>query len=496
MERENLVKQIDPNQKVPLSEKLFFGSADMYGGGAQALITAVYLVFLVNNDVPIKLAGLIVMISRLWDAISDPLMGVISDNTRTKWGRRRPYIFIGGILVIIAFALLFMPLYGVQSVGLKFTIYLFAYLFYSTVSTVINVPYSSMSAEISTDYDEKTKVNTIRLVFSMASSGISAAVPILLIESLQDGKMRVNTFSTIMILVFGIFYCLPLVLAAIKCKERIELPKEKSVFSIKTFLRPLQVKAFLYLLIMYLCAYTCMDIVASNVIFFAEYGINFSQSSFFILAIIMVSYALMVPVLSSLLNKGWAKPFLFRVGIPLYVLGIIILTMYPIGFAEWPIYLICVMIGVGMSGCQMMPWIIFPDVVDVGELKFNERTTGSYSGIMTFIRKSTSAIAIAITSWGLSISGFKEPVTDYETGFVQKFAQSESAILGLRLVILIPVLIFVTIAYIYARKLKLTPKKSYKIKDFIDMQKENPEFEDTLCEEDKMELKEIKEDLF
>lgn len=492
----NNANEKDFNQIVSRREKLFFGAADLYGGGAQALITAVYLVFLVTNGLTLKQAGLIVMIARLWDAISDPLMGIITDNTRTKWGRRRPYMFAGGFLIIISFALLFMPLYGMTNQTFKIILYLFAFLFYNTLSTVINVPYSSMSTEISTDYKEKTKINTIRLIFSMVSSGISTGAPILLIERLQKGLMTVNTFSLIMILVFGTFYCIPLVLAAVKCRERATIPETKSVFTIKTFLRPLKVKAFVYLLIIYLCAYSCMDLIATNVIFFADYGLNFSSTSFFILLVIMLSYAAMVPVLSRLLSKGWAKPYLFRMGIPLYILGIILLCLYPKGWIDWPILILCVLIGVGMSGCQMMPWIIFPDVVDVGELKFNDRPTGSFSGLMTFIKKSTSAVAIGLSAWVLDMSGFRKPQTDLLTGIVEKFPQPASAEWGLRLVIMIPVIIFITIAFIYARKLKLNAYRSCKTKEFIDLQKEGKLSEEFMSSEDWNEYQAVVRELF
>lgn len=485
-------------QKVPLKEKLFFGSADMFGGGAQALISAVYLVFLVNNGVSIELAGLIVMASKIWDAVTDPLMGIISDNTRTKWGRRRPYIFLGAFLFIPAFALLFLPLYSIQIQGLKFSIYLVSYCFYMTVSTIISVSYSSLSTEISTDIDEKTRINSIRLLFSMVSSGISALAPILLIEQLQNRAINIDQFSLIIILAFGALYAIPLFLCAIFSKERVPISKEKKKFSIKTFVKPLKVKVFVYFLLSYLFSFTCMDIITANIVFFADYGLKLGKSSSILLIIIMLSYAAVVPVHYKLLSKGFAKPKLFRMGIPLYILGIICICLYPAGAPFWPVPIFCVIIGVGMSGCQLIPWILFPDVVDVGELKLKERIAGSFSGIMTFIRKASSAIAIAITSWvlGLDIVGFREPVTDYLTGTVTKFEQPESAVWGLRMIVMVPVIVFISLAFFFSAKTKLTKARSQKIKEFIELQNKGELDIEKLSEADREEYLKIQKELF
>ncbi|MGI6701804.1 MAG: MFS transporter [Christensenellales bacterium] len=494
---ENNLK-LDPGQKVPLKEKLFFGAADIFGGGAQALISTVFLVFLVNVGIDLKLAGVIVMISKLWDAVSDPMVGIISDNTRTKWGRRRPYMFAGGFLIIISLLLMFIPLHGMSNKVLKFSFYLFSYLFYCTVSTIIMVPYSSMSTEISTDYDEKTRVNTIRLIFSMASSGISALIPTELADRLNNGTMTITQFSIIMICVFGTFYCIPMVLAAIKCKERANIPQEKKKFSFKEFVRPLKVKAFVYLLIAYLFSYSCMDIITANIVFFTKFGLQIKMSSTVLLAVIMLSYAVTVPFLSVLMSKGWSKPKLMRTGIPLYIAGIVFLTVYPtiwFDIPEWPILIFCVMIGLGMSGCQMMPWIIFPDVIDVGELKLKDRPTGSFSGLMTFIKKTTSAIAIGITGLILDLTGFIEPVADQD-GIVSSVTQPLSAVLGLRIMILVTVVLFVSITYIYAKKLKLDPKRSRKVTYYIGLQNEGKLDNEHMSEEDWRELKAIEEELF
>ncbi|MDR1906385.1 MAG: MFS transporter, partial [Clostridiales bacterium] len=457
---ENVAQNADHDVAVSRKESFFFALGDFFGG-AGSLVTTVYVVYLAINGLNPGLAASIVMIAKIWDAVTDPLMGVISDNTRSKWGRRRPYIFAGGLLILLSFTLLFMPLYAMESQWLKYGLYLIAYLVFSTVSTIISVPYSALLTEITSNHNERNKINTIRLVVSMLSSALSAGVPIILIETLQsnDSDMTVSLFSVMMILGFGILYAVPLVLCAIYSKERLPVPKEKAVFSIKEFVKPLRVKAFVCLVVMYFTAFTCMDLITTNIIYMMDYGLNVSFTSFYILATIMVSYAATIPLHNKLM-KTKSKAFLFRVGIPLYMVGIVFLCLYPDTWNENFLFPIAVAIGLGMSGCQLLPWYIFPDVVDIGELKFKERNAGSFSGIMTFIRKTTAAVAIGISGWVLSAVNFQKPETDSVTGVVTSFEQSPEAILGLRLVIMIPVILFITAAFLFSLKLKITPQRS------------------------------------
>lgn len=485
------MKKSNVNEEVSTGEKLAFGAADLFGGGAQALITAIYTVFLTMNGVPIAMAGLIVGIAKIWDAISDPLMGVITDNTRSRWGRRKPYLVAGGLLVIVSFAWLFVPMYGSSNVWTKFAVYLSAYLFYSTVATIITVPYYSFSTEISTSYQETTKINAIRLYFSMASSAISAVVPMLLIDKLQSGAMSVDTFSRIMVLAFGLLYCIPLVVCGLRCKERAAVPDTKTRFSYKSFVRPLSVKAFRILLGIYLCAFTCMDVISSNIIYFAKYGIAFGMPSFVLLAVIMIAYVAMMPVLTSLMKKGRSKPALIKLGIPLYIIGAVVLCLLPKGSSDLVAILLCVVIGVGMSGCQMMPWIIFPDVVDIAELKLHDRPTGSFSGLMTFARKTTAAIAIALTSLVLTMTGFVEPVAD-ASGTVPTVVQPISAQWGLRLTIMITIVVLITVVYFLCGKLHLSQERSERVKLILKKQEQK----EALSEEDQAFCSEIAEDLF
>ena len=107
-------------------EKLIFAWGDVFGGGAQALIGVLYLIFLTDViGINPALAATAILVSKIWDAVSDPLMGVISDNTRTKIGRRRPYILGGGfLLVAVQYGFLsFLP-FPFSSINKKVLIFL------------------------------------------------------------------------------------------------------------------------------------------------------------------------------------------------------------------------------------------------------------------------------------------------------------------------------------------------------------------------------------
>lgn len=452
--------------EVPLYERLAFALADFFGGGAQALITAIYTVFLTMNGVPIALAGVIVAVAKAWDAVNDPLIGVLSDNTRSRFGRRKPYILFGGALVVLSFALLFLPLYGINSVYLKFAVYLFSYLVYSTVASIVLVPYYSLSTEISTSYRETTRINTLRLYFSMASGGVSALVPVYLIDKLHAGSLSVTAFSMLIVFGFGSVYSAPLILCGVLCKERAPVPDQKSELSYRSFLLPFRVKAFRYLLMIYLCGFTCLDIISVNIVYFTKYSLRLPVPSFILLLSIMAAYIGMMPVLSLLMKKGCSKPSLIRMGIPLYISSAAALALLPQGAPAAIAITLCLLIGAGMSGCQMMPWILFPDVVDVAELKLGARVSGSFSGIMTFARKATSALAIAVTGFTLQAAGFLAPVADSQ-GAIPEIEQSLSAQWGLRLIILIPISLLISVVFVYSGKLRLKQAVSRQIQNLL-----------------------------
>jgi len=475
------------NLQMKKKEKLIFAWGDVFGGGAQALIGVLYLIFLTDViGINPAIAATAILISKIWDAVSDPLMGVISDNTRTKMGRRRPFILGGGFLIIVAFALMWLPIGGWQSDTAKVVFAISTYLFYSTVSTIIAVPYSSLSAEITTNVKERNNVNVIRLVVSTVATAVCTLLPSMILEVYKAGTIGISTFYLVVGIGFGLFFALPLILIGFFTIERVVVPIEKSKFEVKTFVKPLKVKAFRGLVYMYLCQSISMDILSAGIIYYALYVVKGSPTIF--LGTFIGVQLLMFPIINKLVNVIDKKK-IYYFGLPIAVVGFIFVGLYP---ADWPIigaYLLTAVTAFGFAGAQLMSWIIFPDAVDAGELKLNERPTGSFSGIMTFIRKTSSAIAIQIFGIMLYISGYISPT---ETN--QLPTQPDGALLGIRLAMSLSFVLLMTVGYFVAKKFVLTNDRSLKVRKFLQIRLETGL--DGLSAEDQKELDQLQSEIF
>lgn len=479
MEEKN--NPVAPADRVPPKERIFYGLAALLDGGGGTLMSLVLLGFL-NKGLGIAsaVAAAIIFASKAWDAISDPLLGAISDNTRSKWGRRRPYLFAGGILIMLALGLLFAPIKSFPN-GVKIAWASIAYIFYCTCSTVSQVPFCSLSSDISPDFRERNNVNTIKLIFNMVSAGLCYLIPVFLFENYLDGDISEVQFFLAMFLGFGIFFGLPLVLSSFFIKERTPYdPEIKVKFSFKSYIEPFKVKSYVWHLVMYGSAFICIDIISALAVYYATdvlRGVtvfSWKMSSLFIIAPMMVTAACMLPVVYYFM-KHKSKQFAFRIGLPCYIIGGISLAVLPTSAPGWLVPVFTFIMGVGIGGAQMIPWLIFPDTVDIAELKYGARLTGSFSGLMTFSRKLATAIAILIVGAILTLSG-EDPDAEIQK---ESVLIAVRAIMGISIVVLIGIAIFASFRY------KVTNKDLERVRYFLDAQHNNAL--ESLTDEEKAE---------
>lgn len=488
-------------------EKIAYSGGEIYGSGYSALLGVVLSFFLTTLVLRgIKnaelYAAIIIVVSKVWDAVSDPLMGVISDNTRTKMGRRRPWIIIGGALVPVAFAIMFMPwAKNIQNEGLRIAYACFGYFLLCTVNTISQVPYMSLTAEISGDFNERNKANSIKLIFSLVSSGLFFLIPSAATEaysaylsgtkSMYGTTNEVGFFLTVAVLC-GVIFGIATVLVGVFSKERIPYDKtQKSKFSFKSYAVPLKNKSYRYHLLMYLMAFGCYDFISALVLYYVTAVVpsitifGMKMGSLFIVAPMMVMAAVTYPLNMKLKNtKG--KQFVYRWGLPFYILGAIGLAVFPNttnSNVSWILLVCSAIMGIGFGGAQMMPWMIFPDTQDVAELKTGVKDTGCYSGLMTFTRKIGTALAQSIVLIVLACVGYSDATAKMDEGILTAYPKKVT--LAIRIMFGVIVVVMISVAIWASLQYKVTDKKLARIKYFLEKQRAGEN--DTLSDEEKAE---------
>lgn len=489
MRKKNSTLPCSREDYIPTREKLLYGLGDFFGGGQSTMLSLILLKFFTDGlYIEAGLAGTIIMIAKLWDAISDPLMGNFSDNFRSKWGRRKPFIFLGGVLIIPALLFLFAPWswgmeQGSPAYSLKVAVVVIAYVVYCTVSTVSQVPYCSLSSEISSDYKQRNYANTFKLVTDMAAAGLCFLIPSLVWEAFEAGNISLTAFWLIISLGFGSIFAITLILCALSIKERTPVPAGKVHFSFKSYATPLKIRSFRWHLVMYIASFLTMDLISTLALYYCSNVLNgvtlFGKqiSSLYVIAPMMVVAALSVPLYYFFMHKK-SKQYSFRLGMPLYILGAILLAVYQPSWPSWLVPLFAVILGLGFGGAQMMPWLIFPDTVDVAELKLGKRDTGSFSGLMTFSRKACTALAISAVGWTLQLAGY---ISTEDTTIVQP----ESALVAVRILLGGGVTLLIVLAFVSSLMYKITDKKLARVRYFLDKQRAGEN--DTLTSEEKAE---------
>ena len=461
-------------------EQGFFAFADLYGGGGQALIGVLYFFFLTNIiGLQPVLAGAVTLISEIWDAISDPLMGVIGDNTRTKMGRRRPYILVGGCLLAVAFALIFMPVSSLPELW-KFIYCAATYLFYNTVSTMINVSYSSLSAEISAVSAERDSANVMRLVVSTVGAAVCTLVPSLVLDAYADGKMDLTTLYLIVGVGFGLLFALAVILCALFVEERVQVSQEKRKIDLRETVEPLKIRPFRQLVGMYLGQALCMDVFSTGVAMFAAYVTTPKGSVTVFLGIFIAVQLLAFPLVNKLIKTVDINR-IYGFGLPLSIVALVAFAIF--GSDLYVAYGCVFFVAVGFAGAQLTSWIMFPHAIDAGELVSGKRQSGSGSAIMTFARKSSSALVIMLFSLVLQFTGYNG---DLEV-------QSISAQNGIKYVMAFTCILFMVLGFVMARRYVLSQQKNQQVQKYLALKRAGEL--DTLTEEEKAEYDRLMESL-
>ena len=400
---------LNKQKKMTWRTYLAYGAADLYGGGCFFIVTTFAMYYLVNViGLHPVLAGLIPAIGKFWDAVSDPMMGYIADNTpQNRFGKRRVWFLVSIVPIALSFIIIWFPT-GIESQAGKFIFYTIAYIIFFTVSTVSYIPYAALSAEITKDFSERNKLNGSRLMFSFIATLLGGLLAQPIIDAFHGSMMGYFVMSIVFALIFALPW-IPLYF------ETWELPEEKSQKKsdakfIKNFLSLFKSKSCRVHIAMYVCSYGALDIVMSLVLFYIVDYLN--RGSVFVIAqgALLLTMMATLPIHNRIINKRGHKP-VYVTALIIFAVSIVLMSFHTP--QTNPIFLILnmVLMGVGISANNLIPHQLLPFLADIDKLMSGENRAGTYSAAMTLTRKLFLGLVIMTTiGFVLSGIGYKNPV--------------------------------------------------------------------------------------
>ena len=394
-----------------------------YGIGDYAIClywsgVSLYLLYFYTDIVGISpyAAGLIYGLGIMWDAFTDPFMGFLAERTRSKMGSYRPYIHYGSIPLALSFVLL---LWVPPFEGTSLIIFLLLVnIIHRTCFTVVSVPYSSLTARITDDSDERTILTSSRMLSAaLGTFSISAlGFPIILYfgggeESLGFIYLGiVSGLIAIFILKITVYFVEERRFKASKKELPTFLEVTRSVS--KNYPFWIVFSAIIILISTYL-------MFNNNLIYFTKYALGLHEYQGLILGILNGATLLAVPFWAYAALKIGKKNTWLLAMIALLI-GFSIFYYYPISDLNTLLYIL-VFIGFGNGATGVLFWSMLPDTIEYGEWKSGIRTESSLYGFMTFAQK--GAIGIAVFILGIALTGI---------GFEPNQEQSEETLKALK----------------------------------------------------------------
>ena len=432
--------------------KIAYGAADMYGGGTFLIISIFYLEFLTRLGIPSILAGTIPLIGKIWDAVSDPIMGTIVDRTKSKYGSKRFYLLLGSFIGTITFTLLWVSFSG--TIFWMYMFYLLTFLLFSTGFTIVMVPYNALLPEMIDDYHLRGQYTGIRMIFSAGSAIIAGLLPNMIINSV--GASSVSTGYLVMGVLFGIIFFVSILFTFLKTWEK---PSEgaTSIFSFHEFITEsssvYKNRSFRYFLGIFLFGQGSADFVMILFIYFLRDVLNQSNQYTFVMSGVLASQILAMVFFQFLLKKTSKRiPILY--GFPIRIIAMISMLFFAYSGAPiLPIFIASFISGFGTAASSVTSFAILPDLTDVDELISGSRRSGVYSGMATFTRQIANGLAFGIVGLILTIIGYDKGADNVV------LTQSELTVQGIKYAFVILPTLFMILALWFTYRYPLNKKE-------------------------------------
>jgi glycoside/pentoside/hexuronide:cation symporter, GPH family len=455
------------SEKLTLSTKLAYGAGDL-GTAITSIMMGSFLLFFFTNvaGLDARLAGSILMISKVWDAMIDPFVGILSDRTQSRLGRRLPWMMYSAIPFGITYFLLwFVP--NVDQWG-KFWYYVVVSVAFSTCFTTVNLPYTALTAELTQDYNERTTLNSFRFTFSIGGSIVSLIIAGIIFAYFKNAASQATLGSCVtgslpylvlggvctILSVLPIYWCVWGTRRQVLVKETERLENQQNQADAShslPFFAQLRIalsnRPFLYVIGIYFCSWLALQITATIIPFYVVNWMKLPEGDSINVTLAVQGTALIMLFVWGAISQKIGKKAVYFMGMGLWIIaqiGLFNLKPNEVGL----MYFLAILAGFGVSTAYLIPWSMLPDVVELDELQTGQRREGIFYAFMVLLQKMGLAVGIFMLGQALSWSGF-QPKIDCQP----LPSQPESALTAIRVAIgpipTVFLLIGLVLAYFY-----------------------------------------------
>jgi|TARA_B110000305_G_scaffold117127_1_gene131550 GPH family glycoside/pentoside/hexuronide:cation symporter len=426
--------------KVPMGQKIAFGFGMLANQMFPAVISIFIVVLVQNLGFPGWMWGVVSLVPRLFDAITDPIMGFISDNTKSKWGRRKQYVLLGAVIMGISFIIMWQ-LYKDNTVDYNFTYFLLWSLVFYVGLTIFSVPYVAMGYEMSNDFHERTNIMAVAQFIGQWAWVIAPWFWVIMDDKsfFESGEVAVRELAIWVGIICMVFAMIPAIF--IKSKSTLNEKYDSITFKnilkslhtifIINFGQALKIKAFRKLCVATFLIFNAFNTVAAFtyfiIVFFLFNGATGPDGAWWWPTLFgsvgaLVTTFLVIPVVTQM-SKKIGKKKAFIVSQSVSIIGYIMLWFLFIPGKPYLFLFALPFFSFGIGGLFTLMMSMTADVIDLDELNTGKRREGIFGAIYWWMVKFGFGIAGGLSGVIFSVIG-------WESGGA---TQSEEALFGLRL---------------------------------------------------------------